>query len=231
MADDYYEKFYGKTEQSAYLLFYRRVNPVEDFGAYSINIGVKDPAYREIVEHNRMIEEARASYEMMKSHIRIKFVFFETLTSLELLEELNPTMLLDHSIPEELIMEFILNKKDVYGLVEELEQKCEIKLSDYDCYEIIVKTNRVVYYKHKINFEYLLGMDEQTIDVSYSATFVLVDKVASLENPFFAHFTSGNVRLLGASQSRYQGWVRHIQRDCVQENRLGGFLVDCQSSR
>lgn len=146
------------------------------------------------MNYNNRINQERANYEALKSCIRVKFAFFDTLTSVELVSSLQPDRLLDDKIPQEVLIEFILNKSDVGALIDEIEQTYDISLHDFDCFEIIVKSNRLIYYKKKTNLKCLIGSDPESIDVNFGTVFFLVHKSASLGLHFFDNFQSYNVR-------------------------------------
>ena len=163
--------------------------------AYNIKIKKNDAIYQTIIQKNQLIQQERVSYEEMKSCIRVKLVFFDTLTSVEIINELNPERLLSENIPQEITIEFILNKKDIFGFIEDVEQKLDINLFNFDFYEVKVKSNRLIYYKRRINFECLIGFDEKIIDIEYGSLFVLIPKDSTLNLPFFNEFQNENVNL------------------------------------
>lgn len=192
--DNYFQKFVGNTDQSAYLLIYRRMSLDEDFSSYKLQINSDDAVYTEILHRNEIITQQRNYYQSMKSCVKIKFGLFDLLTSVDLLAASQPDRLLQESIPEEFFIEMTLNKQDVGALLEDAKNDFGLLLEDFDCYQVIAKSGRVLYYKRKIDFSYLVGLPEEQVDISFGATFVLVDKLSAQNLPFFANFTSQNVR-------------------------------------
>lgn len=194
--NDFCQKYNGKRDDCAYILFYRKKMEGEDLKTeFKINVNENDPIYKEIAKKNKEIKEHRQKREELKNCIRVSVSLFNELIVNDYVDKNNCQVLkVDKEKLNELdsTKEIIIDKRDLDSFIATLQKDFEIKLEDYELYEVDVKWNSLLYFKERVDINNLL--DYKTLfNMKYGRTYYLVKKEIKLINPVLNTFKPLNV--------------------------------------
>ena len=171
--DDYVKNFQGGSEESGYLLIYRKKN--EELPKLNVDSIVTDHIIQKIKTENLGFAEQRIIYETLKSKIRIKVVTLSLLVETEIISKENLKKV-NMSLPEDFYSSLIFDKGNLKGALVELETLLGNPLANYRAFEISVKYNDLIYYKNEIDWNQLIITNPEEIKLKYGSTILFVEK-------------------------------------------------------
>ncbi len=170
--DDFMNKFQSGSEESGYLLIYRRKN--EALPSLSIESLNKDEIIQKIYLENALIASERKNYEALKKKIKVRLVTFSLLVDIGVLAE-DDLRRMQTKIPEDLLTEFTIDKENIKEFTDSLESFYSQPLSNYRVFEIIPKQNLLVFYKQKIDWKSISSSNSDNLNLKYGSIIVLLE--------------------------------------------------------
>ena len=196
--NDFCQKYAGRKDDCAYILFYRKKGENEDIKEeYKIKVNEDDPIYKEIAKKNKEIKQSRDEYEALKNCIRVKVGLFKELLVNDYVDKDNCQVLKVEK--EELdklgsVKDIMIDKRDLESFVAGLKKDFNIELADYELYEVEVKWTGVLYFKQRVDIQNLLS-DKTLFNMKYGREYYLVQKETVLANPVLSSFKPDDVSL------------------------------------
>lgn len=189
---DYAKKFLGNSDDSAYMLIYRKKNqPLPVLLADSLK---PDRVIQRVSEENNEIKELRKNYASLKQKIRLRLVTFSDLVSKKVIAE-DDCLRAIKDIPEESVTELIVDKSKIPQSIADIENLIGKSLSDFRSFEIQVKHNNLIFYKNEIDWDQMVSQNPEENTLKHGALILMVENDSSPKViEFFSKLQSGNVR-------------------------------------
>jgi hypothetical protein len=189
--DSYARKFLGNSEDSAYMLIYRKKN--QPLPVLKTDELKSDKVIQRVMEDNKEINELRKNYSTLKQKIRIGLVTFSDLVGRKVIAE-EDYLRTTKGIPEESITELVVDKTNVAQAMADIENLLGKQLTDFRSFEIQVKHNNLIFFKNEINWDQVISQSPEESQLRHGGLILLVENDSSPKvTEFFNALQPGSV--------------------------------------